>query len=89
MSITAAITFAALSAAPLQAVPSAQDVHLAQAQQVVSTQGSAVQGDYMTTAKGCTYRRTKAPGYPERWVLVLNPHHLGLPNSPRGCKGMM
>lgn len=66
-------------------------VLMAQAQPYVSTQGyvAVPSGDYMTTAQGCTYRRTKAPGYPERWILVLNPHHIGKPNSPRGCKGMM
>lgn len=56
----------------------------------VATQGiRAPQGDYMTTPEGCTYRRTQAPGYAPRWILVLNPRHIGLPNSPRSCKGML
>lgn len=89
MSITAIATFTVLTALPVEAeMP--KSLVLAQAQPMISTQGTvAPQGDYMTTPEGCTYRRTKAPGYPERWILVLNPHHLGLPNSPRGCKGMM
>jgi hypothetical protein len=90
MSMTASLAFAALALAPVNALPGDAQVHLAQAKPMVSTQGYvAPQGDYMTTAQGCTYRRTQAPGYPARWILVLNPHHLGLPNSPRSCKGMM
>lgn len=62
----------------------------AQAVPFVGSQGMvAPQGDYMTTAEGCTYRRTQAPGYPPRWILVLNPKHIGRPNSPRRCRGMM
>ncbi len=64
-------------------------LQLAQSQPYLSTQGAmAPRGDYMTTPEGCTYRKTQAPGYPPMWILVLNPHHLGLPNSPRACKGM-
>ncbi|WP_305972513.1 MULTISPECIES: hypothetical protein [unclassified Mameliella] len=62
----------------------------AQAQPFVGTQGYAVpQGDYMTTPDGCTYRRTQAPGQPVRWIIVLNPHHLGKDGSPSRCKGML
>lgn len=49
----------------------------------------AQDGEYITTPQNCTYRRTKAPGYPEMWILVLNPHHIGRPNSALSCKGMM
>lgn len=46
-------------------------------------------GDYMTTAQGCTYRKTQAPGYPPRWILVVNPHHIGGRNATGRCKGML
>ncbi|WP_425070191.1 hypothetical protein [Sagittula sp. S175] len=64
---------------------------LAQASPYITTQGYvAPQGnDYMTTAEGCTYRRTQAPGYPPRWILVVNPHHIGKAPSRARCKGMM
>ncbi len=63
---------------------------LAQAQPFVTTQGyMAPSSNYMTTADGCTYRRTQAPGYPPRWILVVNPHHIGQGVSARKCKGMM
>ena len=63
---------------------------LAQAQPFIATQGiAAPQGDYMTTPEGCTYRRTQAPGHPARWIIVLNPHHIGKSVSPKRCKGML
>lgn len=64
---------------------------LAQASPFASTQGYVAQpvSDYMTTADGCTYRRTQAPGYPARWILVINPGHIGRPNASGRCKGMM
>ena len=54
---------------------------------MLSTQGG-VSSDYMTTTDGCTYRRAQAPGYAPTWILVLNPHHIDRPNSPRHCPGM-
>jgi hypothetical protein len=63
---------------------------LAQSQPFVSTQSViGPRGDYMTTADGCTYRRTQAPGQPVRWIIVLNPHHVGKSVSPGKCKGML
>ncbi|MBY6115767.1 hypothetical protein KUW09_18320 [Mameliella alba] len=63
---------------------------LAQANPFVTTQGiAAPQGDYMTTPEGCTYRRTQAPGQPVRWIIVVNPHHVGKTLSPRNCKAML
>lgn len=92
MSFTAFATAATIGLAGFTASEAelSSDPVLAQAQPFVATQGVvAPQGDYMTTARGCTYRRTQAPGYPPRWILVLNPRHIGLPASPRSCKGMM
>lgn len=67
-----------------------KSLFLAQAQPFVSSQGIATpQGDYMTTPEGCTYRRTQAPGQPVRWIIVLNPHHIGKSVSPGRCKGML
>lgn len=43
------------------------------------------QGQWFTTADGCSYSRAKAPGYPPAWYLIMNPHHLGQPAPHRGC----
>ncbi|KUF11666.1 hypothetical protein [Pseudoponticoccus marisrubri] len=87
MSLTAALVLTTGLGLPASA-PS--DLILAQAQPYVATQGyvSPQSANYMTTADGCTYRRTQAPGYPPRWILVQNPHHLGIPPSRGHCKGM-
>lgn len=63
---------------------------LAQAQPYLSSQGyvAPTGQNYMTTANGCTYRRTQAPGYPARWILVVNPHHIGKANASTRCRGM-
>lgn len=67
-----------------------ETLFLAQAQPFITTQGVAgSQGDYMTTPKGCTYRRTQAPGHPPRWIIVQNPHHIGRASSPSHCKAML
>lgn len=87
----AAATFT-LTALTATDADTSTDLYLAQAQQpYVATQGVVMgpQGDYMTTADGCTYRRTQAPGQPVRWIIVLNPHHIGRASSPGKCKGMM
>ncbi|MEN9062756.1 MULTISPECIES: hypothetical protein [Ponticoccus] len=92
MSLTTLVAAASLGLVSLTATEAETPKTLifAQAAPFIGTQGYiAPQGDYMTTAQGCTYRRTQAPGYPPRWILVLNPKHIGLPNSPRSCKGMM
>lgn len=34
---------------------------------------------------GCAYRRTQAPGSPPLYILIQNPHHLGLPNNTGTC----
>ncbi|MGP6088428.1 hypothetical protein [Antarctobacter jejuensis] len=83
---------AALSLASLSddGAETPKHLYLAQAQPFVGTQGVMVpQGDYMTTADGCTYRRTQAPGHPVRWIIVLNPHHIGKGVSRKNCKGML
>ncbi|MDU8912122.1 hypothetical protein [Aestuariicoccus sp. MJ-SS9] len=95
MSIAAILTALSISLSPQTP---AQTGSLWQAQArppapgMVSSQGtapSALERDYYTTPQNCTYRRTKALGYPEMWILVLNPHHIGRPNSPTSCKGML
>lgn len=87
--MTAAAAATVFVMAPKE-IEAPKETVLAQAQPLVLIQGAVPpSGDYMTTPQGCTYRRTQAPGYPPRWILVLNPYHLGLPASPRGCKGMM
>lgn len=79
----ALVTLAGIAAAPVAAQSNLQMLGTSP---VVSSQGAS--GDYMTTAEGCTYRRTQAPGYAPKWILVLNPHHIGRPNSPLDCNGM-
>lgn len=51
----------------------------------VMTTGS----QWITTADGCSYSRTQAPGYPVQWVLILNPHHIGQPNAHIKCAPML
>ncbi|MCT4558528.1 MAG: hypothetical protein N4A61_10775 [Pelagimonas sp.] len=83
------ITFAAFSGSEAQ-VP--RDLMMAQAQPTISTQGvRAPQGEYMTTHQGCTYRKTQAPGYPARWILVVNPKNLNMASNPTNvkCRGML
>lgn len=92
------MTFTALAAAAFGLIslqPSAdldlpKELMLTQAQPYISTQGIvAPQSDYRTLSNGCTYRRTQAPGYPPRWILVVNPSRLGIA-APRGrCSGML
>lgn len=48
----------------------------------VSRSGNAA---HWTLPDGCTYSRTQAPGRAPVWYLVLNPHHVGMPNAHRGC----
>ncbi|BBU56461.1 hypothetical protein KU6B_27260 [Mameliella alba] len=92
MAIMPLVTAATIGLAAFSATDAEtpKDLIFAQAQPFVATQGYAVpQGDYMTTPDGCTYRRTQAPGQPVRWIIVLNPHHLGKGGSPSKCKGML
>lgn len=44
------------------------------------------QGQWYTTPDGCAYSRAKAPGYATQWILILNPHHLGMGPAPRHCE---
>ncbi|WP_323768550.1 hypothetical protein [Antarctobacter sp.] len=88
MTLAAATIGLATFTTPLADTPEA--LFMAQAQPFITTQGiSGPQGDYMTTPKGCTYRRTQAPGHPARWIIVQNPHHIGRPASPSHCKAML
>ncbi|CUH77500.1 hypothetical protein [Tropicibacter naphthalenivorans] len=90
LSTFAAATIGLASLTTTDADTPKAEMLMAQAVPFVSTQSYVgPKGDYMTTPQGCTYRKTKAPGYPARWILVLNPHHIGKPNSPRNCKGML
>ena len=83
----AALGLASLST---EAADTPKDLILAQAQPFIGTQGFvAPQGNYMTTANGCTYRKTQAPGHPPRWILVVNPHHVGGKFAGRQCQGML
>ncbi|MGH1414812.1 MAG: hypothetical protein ACRBB0_15095 [Pelagimonas sp.] len=89
MGITAFVTLATLGLATVPDHAPKGEV-LAQAAPFISTQGIMTpRGDTMTTAKGCTYLRTQAPGHPPRWILIVNPQRLGFPMPPKGCRGMM
>ncbi|MCT4609078.1 MAG: hypothetical protein N4A70_07700 [Pelagimonas sp.] len=64
---------------------------LAQAHPWMSTQ-QQVQGGQngiRVTKDGCTYRKTQAPGYPPRWILIVNPQQMGIPASKVSCPGML
>jgi len=53
-------------------------------------QGAIMTGQqWMTTANGCSYSRTQAPGQRPVWMLVQNPHHIGQGNAHRGCPSMI
>lgn len=43
------------------------------------------QGQWYTTAGGCSYSRSQAPGYPPVWILIQNPHHINQPNVNADC----
>ncbi len=47
------------------------------------------QSQWYTTANGCSYSRTHAPGYGVTWVLIQNPHHINKPNVHSGCRNML
>ena len=47
------------------------------------------QGQWFTTADGCSYSRAQAPGYAPTWHLIINPHHIGQPAAHRGCPVML
>lgn len=87
--LAAAASLSLVSLTDTEAV-TPEKLYLAQAQPYIATQGvTGPRGDYMTTADGCTYRRTQAPGHPVRWIIVLNPHHVGKGVSRSKCKGML
>ena len=93
MGFSTLLTLATLALAPLGPTGGADGTTLAQAQPqtqpFITTQGMrAPQGNFMTDARGCVYRKTQAPGYPPRWILVVNPQRLGFPPPPRGCGAM-
>jgi hypothetical protein len=44
---------------------------------------------FRVTKDGCTYRKTQAPGYPPRWILIVNPQQMGIPASKVSCPGML
>lgn len=46
---------------------------------------SDFQGNWYIAPNGCAYSRSQAPGYPPMWILIQNPHHLGLPDKHSGC----
>ena len=87
---TAAAAVISVAAFTGSSADTPKDLVLAQARSYPSTQGQvqAAGGNYMTTPEGCTYRRTQAPGYPARWILVVNPHHVGAAPATTKCPGM-
>ena len=78
IALTSAAAFG-LAALSMTGADAPESLHMAQAQPFITTQGVVgPRGDYMTTAEGCTYRRTQAPGQPVRelarygkWRLVM------------------
>ena len=47
------------------------------------------QGQWFTTADGCSYTRTQAPGYAVSWILIQNPHHINKPDVADHCANML
>lgn len=50
---------------------------------------ASYQGQWFTTADGCSYSRAQASGYAPTWHLIVNPHHIGQPAPHRGCPVML
>ncbi|MDF1873312.1 hypothetical protein [Vannielia sp.] len=46
---------------------------------------ASYQGQWYTTAAGCSYSRAQAPGEGAKWYLILNPHHIGQPPAKKSC----
>lgn len=88
MSLMTMIAAATIGIGPVDALP-AQDTVSPNSSFELVQQRLLQGGEFMVTDEGCTYRRTQAPGYPARWILVYNPGYIGLPNSPKGCKAMI
>lgn len=59
------------------------------APRLVQTTPQASSGQWYVTPAGCAYSRTQAPGQGVVWMLIRNPHHIGLPPAPRGCATMV
>lgn len=51
-----------------------------QAQNHETAPPAGAQGQWFTTADGCSYSRTSSG-----WYLIQNPHHIGQPPAHRGC----
>lgn len=65
---------AALAAASLTSAADAQ-----------SRPSDSGQSQWFTTASGCSYSRTQAPGYGVTWILIQNPHHINKPDVADHC----
>lgn len=74
------LTLAVMAAAPL--LMSADSV---QAKGKNPRPPSSFEGQWYVTPGGCSYSRTQAPGYPPKWYLIVNPHHLGQPPAKPSC----
>ena len=46
---------------------------------------SGFNGNWYIAPNGCAYSRAQAPGSAPMWILIQNPHHLGLPNASPDC----
>ncbi|WP_425039095.1 hypothetical protein [Primorskyibacter sp. S187A] len=46
---------------------------------------SSYSGNWYVAPNGCAYSRAQAPGHSPMWILIQNPHHLGLPNASGNC----
>lgn len=51
--------------------------------------GQLIGQQWMTTASGCSYSRTQAPGQRPVWMLIQNPHHIGQRNASSRCPSMI
>ncbi|WP_439111141.1 hypothetical protein [Lentibacter sp.] len=78
MTTTKLLAAAALAVATLTSTADAQ-----------SRPSEGYQSQWFTTADGCSYSRTLAPGYGVTWVLIQNPHHINKPNVSDHCANML
>ena len=91
MGLSTVVTLAALGLSSITSDMADQGYLSGQAHSVVVPRVGAATTpgtDYLTTPQGCTYRRTRTPGYPDRWVLVFTPQLIGRPSALQSCPGM-
>ena len=91
MALCTVVTLAALGLSSITADMPDQSHLSGQARPVLAPHRGAATtpgADHRTTPEGCTYRRTRLPGYRERWILVITPQLTERSGAIQSCAGM-